>query len=584
MKQKNRKFKLQKGSVLYFLLLAYSFILTQLLRNAVSGALFLFVLLLPVISLVHCLIGRSSIQIFVSSEKLRAEKNEPLEYEIRILNPTILSFPFIEAVISEPGENAVRCSKKKLILSLVPFGSYAVKNTVKFKYRGFYEIGVDNIYISDLFRFFALRADMGNYAGVSVFPRKMPIVGGKPKSDTDVPSSALRRDVTAEWNELSQIRDYIPGDSVRDIHWKLSSKTQDIKVKQYSSAENRHVYVLCDMAEAFVPPKKKDSLDIYDSLKKYVESENEKERKRRLQRSLSSRDDAKSEIVEEVEALGEEEEKVSRRAERRKEAKYKRNIKSGMSEAEAEMIRSVDELINSSPKRTHIAKKKEKGTPEVVINVPSETTSDKTKRDLDRILEMTAPEVREVEVSDASFGGRVKASESEDYNEFCLDAVVEFTVAEAISELRAGNACTVAWYDSRAERGLYALTVSGSEQFEDIYTKLAACGSSPSGKQVANLAAIIPETTNVTVKIVTSNIDPESTSSIGALPARFGGSGTGCSVEVILFSPVEKYEDPSLRAVYTAGVMAEFARRGINCTTLAEVAGDEGTPVFTSVV
>ena len=89
--KKNKKFKLLPGCILYFVLLVFSVVLTQLLRNAASGALFLFVIILPVVSLIHCLIGRSAIQVYVMSDAKQTEKGRPLEYEIRILNSS--SFP-----------------------------------------------------------------------------------------------------------------------------------------------------------------------------------------------------------------------------------------------------------------------------------------------------------------------------------------------------------------------------------------------------------------------------------------------------------------------------------------------------------
>ncbi len=566
---KNRRFRLLPGSVVYFIFLIYSLILTQLLKNRVSGALFIFVLILPLLSFIHCMIGRSAIQIFVESDVRQTEKNAPLDYEIKVVNTSILSYPFVEAVVSEPSDNAVKCTKKRLVLSFVPYGSFTVKSSVRFRYRGYYEIGVESLYISDLFRLFAIRADKQNYAPVTVYPRKMTISGEGRRAVIDAPSPAMMRDLTAEKNEIANIRNYIPGDQMRDVHWKLSSKTQDLMVKQYSSVEDRHVYIFCDMAKSFVPPKKRDSYDEYASLKKYVDAENSAGHKKRLQKNISEskdkavKDDAASEKGSRHEVL----------TKKKIQDRYLANIKSGMSEAEAETVRTIDELIYSGKRRLRRPKADKRD------GADDERSSD-LQSDLDRILSLTKPP--ETEKDDGRrYGGRVREDFADEYDECCLDAVVERALAEALSELRSGCVCTVAWFDDRADNGVFRATLGTSRDFEDVFANLGRAGAVSSDKYVAKLTSLVTESTNVTIKIVTSNIDPQSASLIGAVPSRFGGAGTGCTVEVITYSPSERYEDPALRAVYTADVETDFRRCGIVASKLDETAGSDGIPVFT---
>lgn len=55
--------------------------------------------------------------------------------------------------------------------------------------------------------------------------------------------------------ELSGIREYIPGDSMQKVHWKLSSRYEDFMVKEFSMPYTDRVYVSlnlynnCDMAD-----------------------------------------------------------------------------------------------------------------------------------------------------------------------------------------------------------------------------------------------------------------------------------------------------------------------------------------------
>ncbi len=581
--KKQRRFKLLRGSILYLVLLVYSFVLTQLLRNPVSGALFIFVLILPIVSLAHCLIGKSAIQIYVAAERSRTEKNAPLEYEIKIVNTTPLSYPFVEAVIAEPSEDAVRCTKKRFILSLVSFGSYSVKNTVRFRYRGYYEIGVDSLYISDLFRFFAIRSDMKNYAAVTVVPRKMRIVGDRRTFYTDTPSPIMRRDVAAEKNELTDIREYVPGDSVRDIHWKLSSKTQDLMVKQYSSVEDRHVYVFCDLSRCERAPEAPDSYDEYDELRRYVRSEDKKEKKRNRIRRAAYESRAKlEERTRKIEDLvGGADAETDAFAKRRLEKRHSRRMRAGMSEKESETIRAIDELINSTKKHGK-AKPKQSADAPAPASYDRKESKGETQSDLERILAL-APLPQKSADNARAFGGRIKINDADEYDDLCLDAVVEMTLAEVLSELRYGNICTVVWFDESAPGGISSVTMSDVAGYDDAFSKLSTAKSVPHESFVANLVHTVTESSNVTVKIVTSNLDPQSASFTAAVPAKFGGAGTGCSVEAVVYSPSDRYEDEALRASYTDGVAADFRRHGLSVVSLSERAVGDGERVFVEV-
>jgi hypothetical protein len=50
---------------------------------------------------------------------------------------------------------------------------------------------------------------------------------------------------------MSDIRNYQAGDSLRQIHWKLSSKTDDLVVRQYAHNSEKQVVIFCDTASRF---------------------------------------------------------------------------------------------------------------------------------------------------------------------------------------------------------------------------------------------------------------------------------------------------------------------------------------------
>ncbi|MBQ7714849.1 MAG: DUF58 domain-containing protein [Clostridia bacterium] len=595
MNNKNRRIKLLPGSILYFALLIFAILFTQLLRNPVSNAFLWFVLLLPIVSVVHTLIGKGSIQIFVHSDTARTEKGEPVEYEIKIVNSSILTYPFVEAVISEPSDESLKCKKRRMNLSLVPFGTYTVKKAVRFRFRGLYEIGVESVYISDLFRFFALRADMYNYAPVTVFPRKIPISGQRTSSDTDVPQQVIRRDITNEKTDVSDIRDYVAGDSIRDIHWKLSSKTQEIKVKQFNSAEENHVYVFCDVSRAAIPEKKSAS-EVYDSLKKMFRERKEKGRSEQLRRSIidnmgdaeTDADDRIGSILNDVAADPEKKSKKKNKASgskkmrksRKRERKERKLIRSGMDKNEIDTIIAIDDLIRSNSKKKKKAVIQDDGGSESSAREAEARTERVTtlESDIRHITDLIGNTADELNCNNV--GGEVRPEFSEEYDELCADAVIERTIAEAFSEFSRGRICTVCWFDEREDCGIASYTVRSESEFEEVYMKLATASTVDHENLVSKLSICVSDSASVVLKVVTSNLDPVSASEISSLPARFGGAGTGCSAEIFVYSPFDKYTDPTARKAYVSSVCADLMRRGIMAMSLDEEKDSSGAAVY----
>ena len=168
---KGRAFlRLHKGAVLYGLLLVFSVVFTQALRSPASSLLFWFLILYLPVSFLYVLIGRLTMQVFVQADQNRVEKMTPVPYEMRVINPTPLVFPFVEAVLRMPQDDGIRCESRIMRISLVSLGSCTLKEETLFPYRGTYEIGMECIYISDFFHVFSMHLPVEIYTSILVMP------------------------------------------------------------------------------------------------------------------------------------------------------------------------------------------------------------------------------------------------------------------------------------------------------------------------------------------------------------------------------------------------------------------------------
>lgn len=248
--------KFHKAAVFYALLLVFSLIFTQALRATASAVLFWFLVLVPILSLIYVLVGNALVRIYVSSSTTKVEKMQPLEYELRIVNASPFAYPFIEAVVSIPENDGVRCTEQSVNMSLAPLAAYSVQRETTFKYRGTYEIGVRCLYISDFLGLFSIRLDAYIYENIMVFPRKLGMDMKTQTSASDIPNDSAKVVFSTEKSEIGNIREYIPGDSQKNIHWKLSSKSVGgtLMVKEFNTNTSRSVYMLCDFSRS-IPPE-----------------------------------------------------------------------------------------------------------------------------------------------------------------------------------------------------------------------------------------------------------------------------------------------------------------------------------------
>lgn len=237
--------------VLYLVLLAGALIFTQALRARASNILFTFLLFLPLGSLLYALTGRAALRVQLLTGSAEIAKRRPYEYKMRLINESVIPYPFVDAALYLPERESVRCSLRTVKLAMSPRADYTVSNVVSFPFRGQYEIGVDCLYVYDFLRLFRVRVDISQLETVCVLPRRLDLELSESGAVSDSARKTRRDPNSYEKIEISDIREYRLGDPLKSIHWKLSSKAEDFIVKSYDTGTSRETFVFCDMSAHF---------------------------------------------------------------------------------------------------------------------------------------------------------------------------------------------------------------------------------------------------------------------------------------------------------------------------------------------
>ncbi len=498
----------------YLVLMAVSLVFTQALLSKISNIFFWFILLLPPVLLIYTLIARQVLTVSLLSDSVTVEKNTPHTYEFRIDNRSPLALPFVEAKVSIPQSNSVRCTERTVRLSLAPLSGYHLKNTVCFRFRGTYEIGVKCFYIYDFFRLFRARVDVEELTTVYVLPRRLTLEDSRELSVADSTARTVRSPLVLDKLEVSDIRDYRNGDSLKSIHWKLSSKSETFVVKDYNTGTSNETVIFCDLAAHYPeeePKKAPDTAPLSPAERKKARRAKKQERKAAAadgQRKKSSR------IKETKDTHAISDEDLAARLQERATAAEIRSG-AGVARREAETM---------------------------------------TLEELPDVHALSTPACYE------------------DMNEYLADGVVEITIASVLAELRRGRDVRLCWFDRRSDTGAFAYSLRGADEFEAIYHLFATAPLCPPEKAVTGLTALVSDTQSQKLMFVVGALDTAMMEGLSSL-AGVTDAGSIGSAEVLLYDPAERFAHARERAGYLEGCREQLAASGLSLT-----AGDWGIP------
>ena len=499
----------------YLILLGASVVFTQALLSKVSNLFFWFMFLLPLPLLLYTLIARHVLTVSMISDSATTEKNQPYTYEFRIDNRSPFAFPFIDARVSIPQSNSVRCTDRSVRLSMAPMSSYHMKNTVRFRFRGTYDIGVRCFYVYDFFRLFRVRVPIENMTTVYVLPRRMNLEDILAQSVSDDTARTVKSPLVVDRLEVSDIRDYQNGDPLKSIHWKLSSKSENFVVKDYNTGTSNETVIFCDMSAHFPdePPK--------------AETPKSEEEKKKL--TPAEKKAAKEE------------------AKAKKEARKKKALQKKYRNAETAETHSIsDEALEA-----RLAQRK--------------AVADRTEASDAQMAEA------EEKVSIHDVHRLAQPSYYDDMNEYLADGVVELTVASVLAELRQGHNVTLIWFDHRSDMGLYAYPLRGVDEFESIYHCFATAPLCRADQRVCSLTAMLSDVQSAKQLFVTSTMDNAMLADLTALPGVADAGSVG-STEVILYNPEDRFLYPAERASYLEGCRETLLSGGLSLRTSGMIA------------
>lgn len=110
------------------------------------------------------------------------------------------------------------------------------------------EFEVEKIWVQDIFRLFRAETKTVQKCSCICYPRRLRMQVSTSEKTIGTPKTegVMQNKKGHDPSEMYDIRDYVPGDDVRSIHWKLSSKSEELVLREPSDPSHYRVAVMAD--------------------------------------------------------------------------------------------------------------------------------------------------------------------------------------------------------------------------------------------------------------------------------------------------------------------------------------------------
>lgn len=204
--------------------------------NTVYGYLPALVILTGIaVSGIYILVLKKTLEYEEMSDLRNCRRGTQIEFSVRIRNRFLLVYPRLELFfyISDLFGDADTVTES--VITLAPREKRQFDFGVRFDHIGTYSAGLRKIRIHDLIGLFCCEIHNTKEYKVDVSPRIFD-AGDIYISDTTMTESQkMVVPALTDGSDYAGVREYVWGDPIKNIHWKLSARTETYMTKQFES-------------------------------------------------------------------------------------------------------------------------------------------------------------------------------------------------------------------------------------------------------------------------------------------------------------------------------------------------------------
>lgn len=222
--------------------------------GTVSYCLFFMITLVPLFSFVYMIAVAFGFKIYQEMDNADVVCDQQYDYYFILQNDMPFSFAGLRVQLF-PDFFEVLEVPQDIEYELLPGEQFCFRTKLLCKYRGEYEVGVKSVVITDFLHIFRWKYNLISTYKANVRPKIVNL--DKLKCMDEILSNMTRENQVGKTIPDVVTRDYVPGDSIRMIHWKATAKSGDLKVRNFYD-ENKQCICLY-----FEPKRYSDVMSVY---------------------------------------------------------------------------------------------------------------------------------------------------------------------------------------------------------------------------------------------------------------------------------------------------------------------------------
>ena len=233
---------MKRNRIILLILWVLSLIGISFYGGLISYGLFMLFSLIPIISLLYIMCVYLLFKIYQNIDARDIVCNNTTTFYFTLQNESRINFSGVR-VLFYSTFSTISGLDDKTEYELRPMSGIKKQTNIVCKYRGEYEVGIKRVVIQDFFRLFSITYKNREPFRVTVRPN---VVHLSNLAHADIALSAVR-DSRVNQNEPDVIsREYVAGDDVRMMNWKVSANIGKFMVRERIGEQQQGVGIIVD--------------------------------------------------------------------------------------------------------------------------------------------------------------------------------------------------------------------------------------------------------------------------------------------------------------------------------------------------
>lgn len=234
-----------RNRVFYVIQVLILLVFSVLYKSRISSVLLIAALCYPLFAALTALLAAYTADAGFVKQREVHQKSENFELWIYVRSRFVFPLSPVEVQCSLPDRHTGIFAPRKIYAAVPPFGQCRIQASAMHRFRGSYTAQLNRIAVYDPLRIIRISRKIKREESLVFLPRRIELNEflSDAMSESSLSPSPLLK---GEHEDFSHVREYISGDMMQLVHWKLTAKLEELMTKQYDEATEHRTAILCD--------------------------------------------------------------------------------------------------------------------------------------------------------------------------------------------------------------------------------------------------------------------------------------------------------------------------------------------------